>query len=199
MPKIVDKKQMQKKILNAAMKTFIKEGFHNSTMAKIAKEAGIAKGTLYLYFDSKEALSIAFVDSYFAKMETWLNQQGEAKTLDEFIFHIKTSLLLDAEEAKFIPVFFEAFGPSFGSEAFRKTIADYFDNMGNFYSQNIAQLIVNKEIHSDINPQALGRVLVSMIDGIMLHYGLFSQTRENYENMLNESLYLFKQGLLKRD
>jgi len=166
-------------------------------MAKIAKQAGVAKGTLYLYFDSKEALSIAFVKGYFAQMENKLLKQGEAKTLDKFITHLKSTLLIDSEQAQFIPIFFETFGTSFKSKIFRETIASFFDKMGMVYADNIAILIKNKEVRSDVNPQLAGRLLVSTIDGIMLHYGLFSQERVHYENMVNESLVIFVHGLKK--
>jgi len=45
-------------ILEAAMKVFAEHGFHRSQVAKIAKEAGVADGTIYLYFKSKEDILI---------------------------------------------------------------------------------------------------------------------------------------------
>ncbi|MGE0733617.1 MAG: TetR/AcrR family transcriptional regulator [Alphaproteobacteria bacterium] len=43
-------------IIDAARRVIVREGFRNASMDKIAEEAKISKGTLYLYFDSKEAL-----------------------------------------------------------------------------------------------------------------------------------------------
>lgn len=43
-------------IVNAALAEFLEAGIANATMDRIAKRAGLAKGTLYLYFSSKEAL-----------------------------------------------------------------------------------------------------------------------------------------------
>jgi len=43
-------------IQEAAMKLVIKTGFGGLKMAEVAKEAGIATGTLYIYFKDKEAL-----------------------------------------------------------------------------------------------------------------------------------------------
>lgn len=43
-------------IIMAATRIFSKYGFHGAKMDNIAKEAGIGKGTIYGYFDSKEAL-----------------------------------------------------------------------------------------------------------------------------------------------
>ncbi len=41
-------------ILEAAYKVFAERGFEQATMAEIAKAAGVAKGTLYLYYPSKQ-------------------------------------------------------------------------------------------------------------------------------------------------
>lgn len=43
-------------ILSAALKEFLEQGFAAARLDSIAERAGIGKGTVYLYFDSKEAL-----------------------------------------------------------------------------------------------------------------------------------------------
>lgn len=43
-------------ILDAAAKQFAQQGFHTTTIKDIAKEAGIADGTIYIYFKNKTAL-----------------------------------------------------------------------------------------------------------------------------------------------
>ncbi len=49
-----EKEQRKQLILNAAQKLFFSKGLVNTTMDDIAREAELAKGTLYLYFSSKE-------------------------------------------------------------------------------------------------------------------------------------------------
>ena len=46
----------KEKIFNAAREEFLANGFKKASMAKIAKKAGVASGTIYLYFSSKEEL-----------------------------------------------------------------------------------------------------------------------------------------------
>jgi len=43
-------------ILESAIKIFAKHGYHNSRISQIAKEAGIASGSVYLYYKNKEDL-----------------------------------------------------------------------------------------------------------------------------------------------
>ncbi len=51
-----DKSQRRDEILAAAKEVFARKGFHNTTIADIAKEAGLAYGSVYWYFDSKNDL-----------------------------------------------------------------------------------------------------------------------------------------------
>lgn len=51
-----------KKILEAATKVFARHGFYSSRVADIAEEAGVASGTIYLYFRNKEDLIICIFE-----------------------------------------------------------------------------------------------------------------------------------------
>jgi AcrR family transcriptional regulator len=51
-----DKSQRRDEIMAAAKKVFARKGFHATTIADIAKEAGLAYGSVYWYFDSKDEL-----------------------------------------------------------------------------------------------------------------------------------------------
>jgi len=48
-------------ILSAALECFVEKGFTATRLDDVAQRAGVSKGTLYLYFDSKEALLEAVV------------------------------------------------------------------------------------------------------------------------------------------
>ncbi|GBE66141.1 TetR family transcriptional regulator [Mycobacterium sp. MFM001] len=51
-----DKSARRDEIMAAAKKVFARKGFHATTIADIAKEAGLAYGSVYWYFDSKDEL-----------------------------------------------------------------------------------------------------------------------------------------------
>jgi AcrR family transcriptional regulator len=51
--------QRPEEIAAAALRVFAKRGLHQTTLDDVAKEAGVSKGTIYLYFKSKEELFIA--------------------------------------------------------------------------------------------------------------------------------------------
>jgi AcrR family transcriptional regulator len=51
-----DKSQRRDEIMAAAKNVFARKGFHAATIADIAKQAGLAYGSIYWYFDSKDDL-----------------------------------------------------------------------------------------------------------------------------------------------
>lgn len=68
-------------ILDAAVKVFSERGIHGTTVAHITKAADVAKGTFYLYFDSKEhllgVLKERFVDESLAEAGALLERVGK--------------------------------------------------------------------------------------------------------------------------
>ncbi len=52
-PVVDDKRRL---ILDAALRTFAAKGYHGTAVPDVAKAAGVATGTLYVYFDNKGAL-----------------------------------------------------------------------------------------------------------------------------------------------
>src|SRR5947208_13872828 len=51
-----------RQIMEGARAVFLDQGFDGASVGEIARQAGVSKGTLYVYFDSKEALFEAIVE-----------------------------------------------------------------------------------------------------------------------------------------
>jgi len=66
-------KEKEQKILDSSLKLFVERGFHGTSTAEIAKTAGVATGTLFHYFKTKEEL----IDSlYIYTKESILEEVG---------------------------------------------------------------------------------------------------------------------------
>src|SRR5947208_14982329 len=63
------------RILDAAVKVSAEHGFHSATVAGIARAAGVADGTIYLYFKSKDDLLLRLFDD---KMTALLEEARSA-------------------------------------------------------------------------------------------------------------------------
>lgn len=195
MPKIVDKKLMRESIIKASLDTFLKHGFHNTTMELIAKNANIAKGTLYLYFPSKQDLISDITKQHYSLLHDFLTSEELFETLDELLIHVKNNLLINKEEAEFIKIFFDAFGAQLSNEDFTDHYKSFFDEIALFYKKNFELLIRNKEIDESINPGTLSRAFVSMMDGIILHKGFFKIPDDLHILMVEDSIKMFRFGL----
>lgn len=195
MPKVVDREEMQHGILDAAMRVFADKGYHVATIADVAEAAGLGKGTLYLYFKNKEALATTMVERHFKGLEERFIQVEMPETLAAFADRLAKTMTIPKTHARFIRAFFEIFGPSLASDEFSANIIDFFDRLGGHYAQQIAHLQSNGEIRSDANAEKLGRALASLVDGMILHKGLFNISGARYTAMRDETVKMFVQGL----
>ena len=62
-------------IIRIAAKLFSDKSFHDVTMDEIAEQVGVAKGTLYLYFSSKENLYLEILEHTFDTIESLLETE----------------------------------------------------------------------------------------------------------------------------
>jgi AcrR family transcriptional regulator len=56
------KRETRKQLLRAATEEFAREGYDGGNVNRISRAAGFAKGTVYNYFSSKQALMLALID-----------------------------------------------------------------------------------------------------------------------------------------
>ena len=99
-------------ILEAARKIFAKKGFRGVTVDQIAEEAGLAKGTLYQYYSSKQEIYLAALRHGVAELMEQTQQKVEAARgirlkLEAFI---RTRLNYMEENRDFFGVYHAEFG-----------------------------------------------------------------------------------------
>lgn len=186
---------MRHRILDAAMRIFAAKGYHAASVSNVAREAHVAKGTLYLYFESKDALITAIVDRHFTMITEQVMGRPFCDTLDAFLEELRQVMDVPAEQASFIRVFFEFFGPSFASDEFTQRVAKFFDALGSHYANQILHLQKNGEVVQHHSAPSIGRVLVSMLDGVILHRGLFGISTQRNRGMIKDAVSLLGAGL----
>ena len=105
-PKDIRKKQRYEAIVDAAEKVFFSKGIENASMDQVAKQVGLGKGTLYLYFESKNALYRAILYRAFATIKKQIEEAlNEADTGFE---NMKTILKVYLEFFYNYPDYFNA-------------------------------------------------------------------------------------------
>lgn len=81
-------------ILNAALKLFVENGFHGTATSKIAQEAGVANGTLFQYFKTKDELVIALYIQLKEELSEFVSENTaiNADTKQSIKTHVLSSL-----------------------------------------------------------------------------------------------------------
>lgn len=70
----------RERIIAAAAKLFGDKGYHDTTTAEIAESAGVAAGTIYIYFASKEELLVAVFEEFLGKHMDRLREGVQRET-----------------------------------------------------------------------------------------------------------------------
>jgi AcrR family transcriptional regulator len=89
------KAEVRRRILEASKEIFFRDGFMNANLEEIAELAGVAKGTLYLYFDNKAQIYLAVLSRKARRFEKKLQDSLDPKAtpvdalvrVSRFYFH----------------------------------------------------------------------------------------------------------------
>ena len=73
----------RERIIAAAAKLFGEKGYHDTTTAEIAELAGVAAGTIYIYFSSKEELLVAVFEEFLGEHMERLREGVDAEPTPE--------------------------------------------------------------------------------------------------------------------
>lgn len=73
-------------IIETALKLFVENGFHGTATSKIAQEAGVANGTLFNYFATKEILVVAIYNGIVKKMDDFIIESLESHSVSKESF-----------------------------------------------------------------------------------------------------------------
>ncbi len=99
-------------ILDAARGVFAEKGFVNATMDAIAERAGLAKGTLYLYFPSKRDVYLAALRQGLAELveQTQARMAAAAGLRAKILAFIETRLEMSEQHRDFIRIYHTELG-----------------------------------------------------------------------------------------
>jgi len=95
-------------IMDVALKHFAGEGYFNTTINHIAREAGISKGLMYNYFESKEELLKAIIARSLGEIYNYfdINRDGYLSE-DEFEYFVRRATKALSENREFWRLFFQ--------------------------------------------------------------------------------------------
>jgi TetR/AcrR family fatty acid metabolism transcriptional regulator len=193
------KKQEEKynKILEAATRVFAREGFHNAKIEDVAKEAGVAHGTVYLYFGGKDDLLISIFQENLEGLVEYvgLEVEKEANAEDKLRRMISLQIELietNSELAELMLVEFPQTG-KFLSNSVIHDLAAYIDMIANILKEGVAEGAFDDSI--DVN--VVATVIYSGIQGTATRW-ILEEMKYPLKKVAEEISDVFLSGIKPR-
>jgi TetR/AcrR family fatty acid metabolism transcriptional regulator len=162
----------RERILDAAVRVFARKGFHATRVSEVAKAAGVADGTIYLYFKSKDALLVSLFEHRVQRLLTFLETElpgaGSASEKLKRIIEVQLGLLeRERDLAEVVTVILRQSTKLMKDHAAPKFTA-YLDAIAGVIAQGQAA----GELRKDVSPHLAARAIFGALDGIALTWAL---------------------------
>ena len=154
------------RIINAATKIFAKKGFFQAKVSDIAREAGVADGTIYLYFENKDDILISLFEEQMKvvldNMKAKISEEtGVMKKIEKFaISHLKL-IEMNKNLAEIIQVELRQ-SSKFMKEYKNEKFMEYLNLIGEIIREGQEKGVFKKEIIPDIAKRAFFGALDEM-------------------------------------
>jgi TetR/AcrR family fatty acid metabolism transcriptional regulator len=160
------------RILKAAVKVFARNGFHATRVSEVAKAAGVADGTIYLYFKSKEELLVSLFEDRVSKLLAFMEEslpklEGAPERLRAVIDMQLGLLEGERELAEVITVILRQSTRLMKEFAAPKFLA-YLDAIAKIVQEGQAA----GDFRADVSPSIAARAVFGALDGITLTWAL---------------------------
>jgi len=158
----------RERILEAAIKVFAAEGFYNAKVSQIAHEAGVADGTIYLYFKSKDDLLINLFEDRMERVNANLREAIETESTA--VARLKRIVKLHLELVEQNRDMAEVISVELRQSS--KFIREYSNPKFAEFLRTIAGAVVEGqrtgELRTGIDPYVFARALFGALDEIAL-------------------------------
>jgi AcrR family transcriptional regulator len=198
-----EKDQRRSAILKAARKLFFEKGFRYVTVENIARKAELSKGSIYLYFNSKEEIytQILLNDiDKFNKKSSLIFQNGKsaAELVMDFAFIYVDFFLNDRELFRIMMTFMLHTEDMNLAETVNQHIIEVTNNTVKIIETILQQGIEKGEFPSDINLRLSRNAMWGLLNGIIslhLFTGKEANKEERIRSAVKASLDIFINGL----
>ena len=188
-------------ILTAALRLFSDKGFALTKLNDVAKEAGVSKGTLYLYFDGKEALFKAVINEYVLPQIAKAEEQADqySGSISELMIVLQDRWQTNILETELS-----------GISKIMMAEASNFPELAQFYLENVilrtrsfvTNLIrtgINKGEFISCNPEYVARAFLTPLVFSAVWKHSLAPFEKNYDvkEYLKSNLDIFLRGIVK--
>lgn len=185
------------RIIKAATKIFAKKGFFHAKVSDIAKEANVADGTIYLYFENKDDILISlFEEQMRAVLENMIEEiSGEKETvkkIEKFALTHLRLIELNKNMAEIIQVELRQ-STKFMKEYKNESFLQYLNLIGDIIREGQEKGIIRKSVIPDIAKRAF----FGALDEMSRFWVLSSHKKYDIETAAKQISEYFLYGLVR--
>jgi len=186
------------RILDAAVKVFAERGFHSATVAEIARGAGVADGTIYLYFKGKDDLLLRLFDEKMTELvaevkEALSTERNAPGKLRRFI-QLHLALVERNPDLASVLIVELRQSAQFLKAADRQKLAAYVD----LIAEVVREGQERGELDGNVSPATVKRAIFGALDELALGW-LMSGRRSPLKKTAAEVAQWLVRGLLPAD
>jgi AcrR family transcriptional regulator len=179
-------------ILESALELINENGFHGSPISKVAKNAGVAAGSIYTYFESKEELILGIYDYVTESIKNYISERDD-DTLDfktRFFNYWKNYTDFYDQNPSKHGFYNQFLNSPFYSEKSQQKPNDWHEWSNSFFRSGIDQGVIK-----NINPTVLAILVNSNIRSIVSINNNFKQKLASNNVNLAEISQLIWKGI----
>lgn len=154
----------RKRIIDTALELFANAGYHSTSISQIAKSAGISKGLMYNYFDSKEMLlRDIIIDGVEVITESFDPNRDGLLTKEELVYFIRASFKLVREHTSYWKLYFSLLTQAGVMDVFMDDLAPRIQKLFGMLTQ-----FFNSQNYE--NPEVEMRFFGALLDGVAMNF-----------------------------
>lgn len=183
------------KILRASIETISEKGLENTSISDIVKKAGVAQGTFYLYFSSKNALIPAIADNLVSiTLESIQNRVQEEDHFWEVLdVLIDETLRITDTHKDIIILCYSGLALDHSMEKWESIYQPYY----NWVEGVLNNAIRNKEIISNINVRWTAKTIINLIEHVAERFYIGNEQEDDIDAFKKEAFDFIKRSLIK--
>jgi len=188
------KNNKYKRILESAVRVFAKYGFYQSTISQIAKEAGVADGTIYLYFKNKDDILVQSF-SYKIKQvfERFKKEVEKGQTAKDKLINLIRHHLKVFQGDRDMAVLYQT-----ETHQSKRLAEDQIKEMSKMYLDIISEIVEQGQqegnIRKDLYMVLVKRIIIGSVDEV-INTWLHSDGKYDLVSMADPLVELFIQGI----
>lgn len=190
----------RKKIINATLKLFVRNGYHGTSISQISKASRLTKGAIYFHFKSKYALLEGILDEYEG---TFLDkmieevESSEGKAIDKMKIFLRSSINFAAGNQDLIICHTNlATELCSSSKKYEREIKRIYEKFYKFITDLLEEGKVDGSFREDINPHILAINLIGGNEGNLAQWS-FNKNKFKAEEFSRSFMKFFLNGICR--